>query len=67
MKNEQITQQQADAIEALAKEHLHVGLKDDLDRHKDVMESLGSLHEKMDRIIRHFNIVPVVGKEGYGL
>lgn len=66
---QEITQDQAEAFrkikelgeELKAKEGLHVGLKDELDRHKQTMEAIAELDRKVNLIIKHFNIVPIIG------
>jgi len=43
------------------KDNLHVGLKDDLDRHIQVIQELKELNYKISLMLKHFNIVPILG------
>ena len=49
-----------DKVAALAKK-LHVGDMDELQRFKDIREAQTRIEEKLDRIIKHFNIVQIIG------
>ena len=39
----------------------HVGLMEELDRHKQVMESIKNIQDDIKMIKKHFNIVPIIG------
>lgn len=42
-------------------EKLHFGIKDELDRHKQVMEKLEGIERTLMMITTHFKIYPIVG------
>lgn len=46
--------------ELKAKEGLHVGIKDELERHKQLIGEIKEINRKLDMIMKHFNIYPIV-------
>lgn len=56
--------QEKEKIDEILKnaKNLHIGVMDELDRHKQIIDEIRDVKNKLDLIIKHFNIVKIIGQ-----